>query len=483
MESRVDSMTVSIDKESRVPLYQQVKEYLLEYIEERPADTDRIPPELEISKHFGISRATVRVAVLDLVAEGLLERVPGKGTFIRERTNTLAFTNWLSLEEYAASGLNSLLQEYMAYNPGITIESLGIPYLQIEHQLMLMTTAGRAPDVSALIYLWIPIFAHQGALHPLDEEWGPELAENIYPQTVDAVTYRGRVYGFNWVNAPNILFFNKQLLSEFGDCADCDVEYYDELTGLFAKIHERSKGKITPYAIPVMDDEQFFLYTIYNFLQSFNGGVINNDGEMIFNSESNIRAFTWLKRFINESHIDLKSGHLENRRRFAHNLIACYIEGPWLRNIIPTLNREYRGNMDNIGFATLPKTPNGVSASILWNHTLSVFRQCKNKKQAVQLIKYLTMDPGVCERYYRGTGMLPVRTDELENNPVYQDEFGRVLRKQMDTAVSIPANHHPSFMLSIILCARAAREILIGDSNVASTLNHYAGLLKEFYKR
>jgi hypothetical protein len=31
--------------------------------------------------------------------------------------------------------------------------------------------------------------------------------------------------------------------------------------------------------------------------------------------------------------------------------------------------------------------------------------------------------------------------------------------------------------------ARAAREILIGDANVASTLNHYARLLDEFYKR
>ncbi len=476
-------MAASIDKESRVPLYQQVKNYLLEYIEDHSAATERIPPEVEISKHFGISRSTVRVAVLDLVAEGILERIPGKGTFIREKTNTLVFTNWLKLEEYSALSLDLLLQEYMEKNPGITIESLGIPYLQTEHQLMLMATAGKAPDVSALIYLWIPIFAHQGALYPLDEECGPELVGNIYPQTRDAVTYRGRVYGFNWVNAPNILFFNRQLLSEYADCEDCNVEYYDELTGPFARIHERSKGRITPYAIPVLDDEQFFLYTIYNFLHSFNGGVIDNDGEMIFNSGTNIAAFTWLKSFINKSHIDLTRGYLENRRRFAHNQIACSIEGPWLRNIVPTLNPEYRGSLDNIGFATLPKTPNGVSASILWNHTLSVFRQCQNKKQAIQLIRYLSMDPGVCERYYRGTGMLPVRVDELENNPVYQDEFGQVLRKQMKTAISIPANHHPSFMLSIILCARAAREILIGDANVASTLNHYAGLLKEFYKK
>jgi len=476
-------MRATIDKDSRVPLYQQVKEYLLDYIEERSGNTNRIPPEMEISKHYGISRATVRVAVLELVNDGLLERVPGKGTFIREQTNKLVFTNWLGLEEYSASSLNSLLREYTEENPGVEIESLGIPYLQTEHQLMLMATAGKAPDIAALIYLWIPIFAHQGALYPLDEVCGPEITNNIFPQTLEAVTYRGKVYGFNWVNAPNILFFNKRLLSEYCGTDVCSVEYYDELTGLFARIHERSKGEITPYAIPVLDDEQFFLFTIYNFLHSFNGGIIDPRGQVIFNSEENIKAFAWLKNFIAKGHVALTKGHLENRRLFAYNRIAFYIEGPWLRNIIPTLNREYLENLDSIGFATLPKTPNGACASILWNHTLSVFRQCNNKKQAVQLIKHLTMNPKVCERYYLGTGMLPVRTDELENNPVYQDEFGRVLREQMKTAVSIPASHHPSFLLSIILCARAAREILVGDADVVSTLNHYAGLLKEFYKR
>lgn len=476
-------MINAIDKNSRVPLYRQVKEYLLKYIEERPNDTNRIPPEMEISKRCGISRATVRTAVLDLVNDGLLERVPGKGTYIRTQQNRLVFTHWLGLEEYSAATLNSLLQEYMQNRPGVFIESMGIPYLQTEHQLMLMATAGKAPDIAALIYLWIPIFAHQGALYPLDEVSGPELRSCLFPQTLDAVIYRGHVYGFNWVNAPNILFYNKRLVSEYCGTHSCGVEYYDELVELFVRIHERSKGEITPYAIPVLDDEQFFLFTVYNFLHSFNGGVIDPEGRMIFNSEANIKAFTWLKNFIVRGHVALTHGHLENRRLFAYDRIAFYIEGPWLRNIVPTLNPQYRGRREDIGFSTLPRTPNGISASILWNHTLSVFRQCANKEAAVRLIRYLTMDPKVGQRYYLETGMLPVRTDELENNPVYGDEFGCVLREQMKTAVSIPASHHPSFLLSVILCARAAREILIGDANVASTLNHYAALLKEFYKR
>lgn len=40
-----------------------------------------IPPEVELVRRFGISRATVRTAILELVKEGVLSRVPDKGTF------------------------------------------------------------------------------------------------------------------------------------------------------------------------------------------------------------------------------------------------------------------------------------------------------------------------------------------------------------------------------------------------------------------
>lgn len=42
----------------------------------------RLPTELEIAEMFNISRGTVRQAMTAMVNEGLLERVPGRGTFV-----------------------------------------------------------------------------------------------------------------------------------------------------------------------------------------------------------------------------------------------------------------------------------------------------------------------------------------------------------------------------------------------------------------
>lgn len=471
-----------IDKSSRVPLYKQVKEFLLRLISEQSA-TDMIPPELEISRRFDISRATVRVAIMELVNEGLLERVPGKGTFVREAANQLVFTNWLATEEYSAAALAELLVRFTAQRRAVEIENLGIPYLQTEHQLMLMTSAGKAPDLAALIYLWIPIFAHQGALLPLDGLYTPEVRANLYPQTLDAVSFGEHFYGFNWVNAPTIMYSNRRLLAEYCGGFRCNAEYLTDLEEIFARIRERSGGRILPFSIPVQDDEKFFLFSIYNFLHAFGGGILNEQGEVIFNSGENLRAFSWLKRFIQKGQVELSRGHLENRQLFADNKLAFIFEGPWLEGIIPTLNRSYAHGMGDIEFSILPKGPNGVSSSVLWNHTLGVFRQCRNPELALELIRYLTEDPAAGELYYSMTRMLPVRVDELSRNPVYDDPFGRVLRQQMTTAFPIPFADSPFFMLSITFCAKAAREILLGDADIASTLNNHAELLRELYKR
>ena len=68
----------NIDKSIPVPLYYQLKEILLEYIK-NPNNCGCLPTEIEICKHYDISRPTVRQAINELVTDGYLERVKGKG--------------------------------------------------------------------------------------------------------------------------------------------------------------------------------------------------------------------------------------------------------------------------------------------------------------------------------------------------------------------------------------------------------------------
>lgn len=76
---------IELDRETSTPLYIQVKAWMLEQIDAgvfRPHR--RIPSERALSERFGISRMTVRQALLELIQEGRLYARVGKGTFIAE---------------------------------------------------------------------------------------------------------------------------------------------------------------------------------------------------------------------------------------------------------------------------------------------------------------------------------------------------------------------------------------------------------------
>ena len=74
--------------DSEKPKYQKLKEYLIETIKLDELKTgEKIYSENELSVMFDISRHTVRQSIGELVTEGWLYRVQGKGTFVNRRPN------------------------------------------------------------------------------------------------------------------------------------------------------------------------------------------------------------------------------------------------------------------------------------------------------------------------------------------------------------------------------------------------------------
>ncbi len=70
-----------IDKSSSIPLHEQINNKLRELISKvEYINGKMLPSEMELAKVLGVSRATIRQAISNLVNEGLLERKKGAGT-------------------------------------------------------------------------------------------------------------------------------------------------------------------------------------------------------------------------------------------------------------------------------------------------------------------------------------------------------------------------------------------------------------------
>src|SRR3984957_4450429 len=74
---RLDSSTALL----RLPKYYQVKKHLLDFTAAMSPGSP-VPPERELARLYGTSRTTVRQALAELVIEGRLLRMQGKGTFV-----------------------------------------------------------------------------------------------------------------------------------------------------------------------------------------------------------------------------------------------------------------------------------------------------------------------------------------------------------------------------------------------------------------
>lgn len=73
----------TLNLSSNTPLYKQLKQ-LLRITISSGAENERIPSEAELSSKYKVSRVTVRKAVEELVEEGYLVKVQGRGTFTRK---------------------------------------------------------------------------------------------------------------------------------------------------------------------------------------------------------------------------------------------------------------------------------------------------------------------------------------------------------------------------------------------------------------
>jgi len=99
----------TIDRESQEKLYVQMYSIIREKIENREWPMgSQIPTEDELCKTYDVSKATIRMALADLVRNGYLKKLQGKGTFVKHSLPDLGITMKTKLtEDMFGEGVNA----------------------------------------------------------------------------------------------------------------------------------------------------------------------------------------------------------------------------------------------------------------------------------------------------------------------------------------------------------------------------------------
>jgi GntR family transcriptional regulator len=141
--------------QTRVSAYRRVASDLRAQIREEKFPPDiAMPTEAEIGHQYSLSRQTVRRAFQDLVAEGLVHRVPGRGTFVTSRGPYLR--QFGSIEDLMALSVDSELQVLLPL--GDAVDPTAAARLRLANDHVATVSFLRLHDNEAFCHtrLWLP---------------------------------------------------------------------------------------------------------------------------------------------------------------------------------------------------------------------------------------------------------------------------------------------------------------------------------------
>jgi len=161
-------------RDSPVPLHTQLEEIFRERIAKGEWEPGRqIPSENELNRTFGISRMTVRGVLTRMVDAGLLNRVPGKGTFVALPKITALPPAYQGvreqLEALGYATVTQLLHASVGPAPAPVRQALGLDADDQVHEIVRVRSVDDVPV--SLHHSWVPVkFAPDLAGHNVETE-------------------------------------------------------------------------------------------------------------------------------------------------------------------------------------------------------------------------------------------------------------------------------------------------------------------------
>lgn len=149
----------TVSRASPIPLHVQIRNILLAQIEDgRFEPGAQIPRERELGERFGVSLAPVRQALLDLAKEGYLQRVQGRGTFVRrtkvEQKIAILSSFSESLRAEGVEGTVRVLRQEAVAAPAHIRSSLRI---RTKRVLLIERLAALDEEPIALLRAYLPL--------------------------------------------------------------------------------------------------------------------------------------------------------------------------------------------------------------------------------------------------------------------------------------------------------------------------------------
>ena len=326
---------------------------------------------------------------------------------------------------------DTLIPQFEANYDNVTVESVQIPYNEFRRKLLTAIAGGTAPDLIRSDIIWVPEFAHMGALVALDE-FMPDFddyATAVFQGPLETNFYNGHYYGLPLDTNNRVLITNTAMFEAAG--VEAAPTTIDEFLVACEQIATLGEGKYC------FADGGTYAWAANPWIWSFGGDVTDpayTVASGYLNSAATQEAYEFLKMLVDEGymHPGILGGGVDTWGGFGNDEIAMILEGPWFPTIFGT-DKDY-------GFSLMPAGAGGA-ASVIGGEDIVMFQQSQHKEIAADFIRFmLSTDSQVA---MASVGQMPVLVELTDPSAPIDHDFYGIFLEQAETAEA--RTPHPNF--------------------------------------
>lgn len=372
----------------------------------------------------------------------------------------LKVASWSIQEEGTEAYFEQIAADFEAANPGVTIEWIGFPYGQLREQVLIEASAGNPPDVVQTARGWLSDFANSGYFQSLEGLVSDSYIQDIYPQIREDLRYNDTLYAVPWFYSPFVMFYNTELFEQAGLDPSNPPATYGEAMEAAQALGELTDADgnsvfglgVATSSVPVSGA------SVLSFLMSFGGGVWDDDGNIVIDSEENLEALAYLQR-LHQQRLNPEGAYLKDLRNlFAIGRLGMYFDQLWGMSGVLAINDsalDYTAVQPPIGTDDTP------AQSTLEAHLLMIPEDAAEPELAADFIEFATSREKI--REYLDVNPFLVARDSLQDVPEQQTELLAPLSDAASTIASVPK--HPRMTDVFLELASLAQRVTVGGES------------------
>jgi arabinogalactan oligomer/maltooligosaccharide transport system substrate-binding protein len=334
------------------------------------------------------------------------------------------------LKIWVNKGQETKWMEKMATNyqteTGVKVNIESVQELDQSERLTLAIPKGTDADIVSWPHDKIGYAVQKGLIKPIGDDLADDYLEESFPQnSLNALSYKGDLYGLPYAYQTLALIYNKDIYSQIPN----DLEKFIELAKSKTNAEQNQYG----FSFPIYN-----FWTSAGFIQGYGGYIFGRkeDGQydvydIGLDTEGALKGVKLLKRFRDEGLIPRGVTGEKAYDLFLEGKVGAMLTGDWGLANIEESGIDY-------GTATLPQLEgNNIYRPFITVKGYYLSQGSSNPKEAIKFMKYITNAKASIDHYQSNTILVPHKA-LIDSSIMEEDKLLDSFLEQAQTGFPTP---------------------------------------------